>query len=144
MLGTTQLKKINSYPELRTTKSIEAVMAFVNSLHDKNGELVFPKGLNLRQMNRYYDKFAENFDVIKNNLFYSTQWKTTDVAFRGDKSGDKTVDNDDDTSEFNRILLITKPEQVEKILTKVYADIHTGVGIGINAFLIRCVRDLSI
>ena len=124
MLGTTNLKKINAYPELRTTKSIEAVMAFVNSLDDKKGELVFPKGLNNRQMNRYYDKFSENYDVIKNNLFYSTKWK----------SDDKANDNDDDTTEFNRILLITKPEQVEKILTEVYADIHTGVGIGINAF----------
>ena len=79
-------------------------MAFVNSLDDKKGELIFPKGLNLRQMNRYYDKFSENYDVIKGNLFYSTKWK-------GD---DKSIDNDDDTSEFNRILLITKPERMKK------------------------------
>ena len=57
MLGTTQLKKINAYPELRTSPSIDSVIDFVKSVQKKNAELIFPKGLNTRQTQRYADKF---------------------------------------------------------------------------------------
>ena len=121
MLGTTNLKKINAYPELRTTKSINEVIAFVKSFHNKKAEMIFPKGLNHRQEQRYYDKFSENFGVIKDNLYYSTVWDTKD-------------DNGDTYQQLNRLLLVTKPEDVEATLKGIYADIHTGMGIGINAF----------
>jgi len=66
----TQHRKLNLYPEFKTNEGINSVNDYITSLH-KGVEPMYQKSLNTRQMNRYDEKFADDFSTKNNELFYT-------------------------------------------------------------------------
>jgi hypothetical protein len=102
-MTSTQLKRFNNYPEFRTDEGINQIINFI-----RNGNL--PPGLNLRQTNRYDEKYGVNsgFVIINNRLHYRSN------------------------NEIN--LEVVRPDERLNRIQLVYNDIARGIGKGLNSF----------
>jgi len=56
----TQLRKFSLFPEFKTNEGINDVINYLTSI-GKGFEPLYPRTLNTRQMNRYDQKFAQDF-----------------------------------------------------------------------------------
>ena len=117
----TQLRKLSLYPEFRTNEGIDGVINYITSLHKGFGE-VFPKTLNTRQQDRYEDKFAKDFSTVNNQLFYTPRLAN------------------DKNNKISMTMLVTRPQDKDKILKSIYDDPTLGLGIGINQFFYQVSR----
>ena len=99
------LKKLNHYSNY-TQNDINQIVAYVNTKN--NPQPVFPPNLNQRQIQRYIQKFGEDFVVNNNTLFYNPNP--------------------------NLNLEVVPPELRENRLQAVYNNFQQGLGLGINSF----------
>ena len=66
----TKLRNFSLYPEFKTDEGIDGIINYLTSI-EKGFEPVYPRTLNTRQMNRYDQKFAQDFSTLNNQLFYT-------------------------------------------------------------------------
>ena len=117
----TQLRKLSLYPEFKTNDGIDGIINYITSI-EKGFELLYPKTLNTRQMNRYDEKFSNDFITTNNELFYAPRI------------------NNDKNNKFSITMLVVRPQDKDEILDSIYNDIKLGLGVGINQFYYQVSR----
>ena len=103
-MTSTQLKRLNHYPEFRNDNSIDGIIQFIT-----NG--IIPAGLNVRQTERFNEKFGANSGFVVRNgnrLFYNPN---------------PNID-----------LEVIRPNDRMARIQAVYDDIQRGLGVGLGAF----------
>jgi len=103
-MTSTQLKRLNHYPEFRNDNSIGGIIQFIT-----NG--IIPAGLNVRQTERFNEKFGANSGFVVRNgnrLFYNPN---------------PNID-----------LEVIRPNDRMARIQAVYDDIQRGLGVGLGAF----------
>ena len=61
-MTSTQIKKLNAYPEWNTLPTYESVLNFVQSINEDE-EPQYPRNLNNSQKTRFKQKFSKDFTV---------------------------------------------------------------------------------
>jgi hypothetical protein len=102
-----EIKKLNAYPDFRTDEGIRTVMRYVNNHNNL-------PNLPPRQLNRFIQKFNDDWIVEGTHLYYSPTTNGEVV---------------------NRIkLLVVPPNDRDEILAELYDDETKGLSLGLNAF----------
>ena len=117
----TQLRKLSLFPEFKTNEGIDGIINYLTSI-EKGFGAVYRRTLNTRQMNRYDEKFSNDFSTLNNQLFYTPRI------------------NNDKNNEISMTMLVVRPQDREKILDSIYNDIKLGLGVGINQFFYQVSR----
>lgn len=91
----TQLRKLSLYPEFKTNDGIDGIINYITSI-EKGFEPLYPKTLNTRQMNRYDEKFSNDFITTNNELFYAPRI------------------NNDKNNKFSITMLVVRPQTKTK------------------------------
>ena len=117
----TQLRKLSLFPEFKNNEGIDGIINYLTSI-EKGFGAVYPRTLNTRQMNRYDEKFSNDFSTLNNQLFYTPRI------------------NNDKNNEISMTMLVVRPQDRDKILDSIYNDIKLGLGVGINQFFYQVSR----
>jgi hypothetical protein len=116
-MTSTQIKKLNAYPEWNTLPTYESVLNFVQSINEDE-EPQYPENLNNSQKARYRQKFSKDFNVEPFNnqltIFYQPHIQGQDNQ---------------------RIKIpVARPNQNQEILKEIYNDDKLGLGVGLDQF----------
>ena len=117
----TQLRKLSLYPEFKNNEGIDGIINYLTSI-EKGFGAVYPRTLNTRQMNRYDEKFCNDFITTNNELFYAPRLIN------------------DKNNKFSITMLVVRPQDKDEILDSIYNDIKLGLEVGINQFFYQVSR----
>ena len=67
-MTSTQIKKLNAYPEQNSLPTYESVLNYIQSIND-NEEPQYPENVNNSQKARYRQKFSKDFIVEPFNKY---------------------------------------------------------------------------
>jgi transposase InsO family protein len=131
-MTSTELRKLNMYPEWRDLQGYNNVFNYVQSIQN-NQPPVFPAGLNARQRQRFQQKFGTDFRLVAQgqnpNAF--------DLVYRPALANNANA--------WRVSLTVVPPNQRQQILQGVFDDREAGYGMGINLFYARvCLHYLGI
>ena len=117
-MTSTEIKKLNAYPEWNTLPTYIQVMNYIQSINEDE-EPEYPPNLNYNQKKRYKEKFSKDFIVepYKNEptIFYQPYIQ--------------------ENQQNQRIKIpVARPNQHLQILSQIYNDDKLGLGIGLDQF----------
>ena len=117
-MNSTQIKKLNAYPEWNSLPAYIQVMNYIQSINEDE-EPEFPSNMNSNQKKRYQQKFSKDFIVEPHNnkptIFYQPYIQ----------------ENQDN----QRIKIpVARPNQHQDILNQIYDDDKLGLGTGLDQF----------
>jgi hypothetical protein len=117
-MTSTQIKKLNAYPEWNSLPAYIQVMNYIQSINEDE-EPEFPNNMNSNQKKRYQQKFSKDFIVEPHNskptIFYQPYIQ----------------ENEDN----QRIKIpVARPNQHQEILNQIYNDDKLGLGTGLDQF----------
>lgn len=116
-MTSTQIKKLNAYPEWNSLNTYEQVLNYIQSINEDE-EPQYPQNLNSNQKARYKQKFSKDFNVEPFNnqltIFYQPH-------IQGQEN--------------QRIKIpVARPNQHQQILKQIYNDDKFGLGVGLDQF----------
>ena len=116
-MTSTQIKKLNAYPEWNTLPTYESVLNYIQSINEDE-EPQYPENLKNSQKARYKQKFSKDFNVEPFNnqltIFYQPHIQGQDNQ---------------------RIKIpVARPNQHQEILKEIYNNDKLGLGTGLDQF----------
>jgi len=117
-MTSTQIKKLNAYPEWNSPITYEQVLHYIQSINEEEEEPQYPPNLTSQQKTRYRQKFSQDFIVeplhSQLTIFYQPH-------IQGQEN--------------QRIKIpVARPNQHQEILEQIYNDDKLGLGTGLDQF----------
>ena len=117
-MTSTQIKKLNAYPEWNSPTTYEQVLNYIQSINEDEEEPQYPSNLKSYQKARYKQKFSKDFIVeplhSEPTIFYQPH-------IQGQQN--------------QRIKIpVARPNQHQEILKQIYDDDKLGLGVGLDQF----------
>jgi transposase InsO family protein len=140
-MTSTQLRKLNAYPEFQTNEGIRSVYDYRRSLQNQEPP-VFPAGMNERQRRRFAQKF--NNDFVANLVYNRNEVRLVHRVYYRPRVVEQ-LPNGVNVAQ-NRINLeVVDPNQKTEKMRDIYLNARKGLGIGINKFYYQvCMKYLGI
>ena len=125
MPTSTELRKLNNYPEFKTKEGINGVINYIVSKLKLDYDVLPPSVKSAKQIHRFKEKFDENFGVTTDGRLHYAP--LLHEPTEKDKLGDVTKD-------YRVDLIVLPPEEREPSMKKMYEDPKVGLGTGIKGF----------
>jgi len=116
-MTSTQIKKLNAYPEWNNPNTYEQVLQYIQSINEDE-EPQYPPNLTSQQKTRYKQKFSQDFNVepLHNQLTIFYQPHIQGQANQRIK------------------IPVARPNQHQQVLQEIYDDDKLGLGTGLDQF----------